>query len=253
MEVILTNEKEIFLIRGNGGFRFPRAGEVSYTPVGETFHYGADGADDEAVSAAVADAAVADGLTGAWVGLRETFAEAGGEIYRRAGKAAELHYWDKSSRYCPACGAETGRGGEIMKKCTGCGREFFPQVSPAIIVLVRRGEEALLVHARNFSRPFFGLVAGFVETGESLEECVVREVREETGLEIRDVRYFGSQPWPFPSQLMVGFTAEYVSGDVRFADRELTAGGFFTKENLPLIPGPPSIARRLIDAWLNEP
>lgn len=243
MEVILIKEKDIFLVREGDKMRFPHREEVEFEPSGETFHYGAD-----LMSAAV-DGVSLNGIDGEWIGLRDSYTEAGEEIYRKAGKAAELHHWDDSSRFCPACGAATVRASEIMKRCPDCGREIFPQVSPAVIVLVRRGEEALLVHARNFSRPFFGLVAGFVETGENLEECVAREVREETGLEIGNVRYFGSQAWPFPSQLMVGFTADYVSGEVRFADGELTAGGFFAKDNLPLIPGLPSIARRLIDAW----
>ncbi len=141
---------------------------------------------------------------------------------------------------------------DISRKCTVCGREDFPNLSPAILVLVKRGEKALLVHARNFTRPMFALVAGFVETGESLEECVMREVREETSLEINNIRYFGSQSWPFPSQLMIAFTADYSSGDIIFADEELTQGGWFDRENVPLLPTLPSLSRRLIDAWLNN-
>lgn len=156
------------------------------------------------------------------------------------------------SRYCGACGAPMRRSTEISKICTACGREVFAQVSPAIIVLVRRGREALLVHARNFSRPFFGLVAGFVETGESLEQCVRREVMEETSLRVKNIRYAGSQPWPYPNSLMLGFTADYESGELRFADGELSEGGFFSADNLPLLPTPPSIARRLIEEWIAE-
>lgn len=107
-----------------------------------------------------------------------------------------------------------------------------------------------MVHARNFTRPYFGLVAGFVETGESLEECVAREVWEETRLKVKNVRYAGSQPWPYPNSLMVGFTAEYDSGTLCFADGELTEGGFFTADNLPLLPPKPSIARSLIEQWI---
>lgn len=184
------------------------------------------------------------------VGLREAYPRmARQEDYRAAGKALELMHWDAGSRYCGSCGAPMARSSEISKKCTICGREVFAQVSPAIIVLVRRGREALLVHARNFSRPFFGLVAGFVETGESLEECVHREVMEETSLRIRNVRYAGSQAWPYPNSLMLGFTADYDSGELRFADGELTEGGFFSADNLPLLPTAPSIARRLIEEW----
>jgi len=124
------------------------------------------------------------------------------------------------------------------------------RVAPAIIVLIHRGDEVLLVHARNFKGNFYGLVAGFVETGETLEEAVHREVMEETGLTITNLRYFGSQPWPYPSGLMVGFTADYVSGDIHLQREELSRGAWFTKDNLPEIPEKLSIARQILDDWL---
>lgn len=190
------------------------------------------------------------------VELRESWRFLSEEHYRAAAKGAELLYWNRHTRYCQRCGAPLRRHTEISKICTGCGFEVFPAMAPCVIVLVTRGEgkeeEALLVHARNFRRPFFGLVAGFVETGESLEECVAREVMEETSLEIEDIRYFGSQSWPFPTQLMIGFTARWKSGEIRFADGELTEGGFFRRDSLPPLATPPSIARRLIDAWINN-
>ena len=105
------------------------------------------------------------------------------------------------------------------------------------------------MHAKNFRRDFYGLVAGFVETGETLEEAVKREVAEEVGLEITNIRYFASQPWPYPSGLMVGFTADYVSGEIKLQEDELSAGGWFSKNNLPEIPEKLSIARKLIDDW----
>lgn len=121
-----------------------------------------------------------------------------------------------------------------------------------MIVLIKKGDEVLLVHAKNFKTDFYGLVAGFVETGETLEEAVHREVLEETGLTIRHLKYFSSQPWPFPSGLMVGFTADYASGELSLQTTELSKGGWFTKDNLPQIPEKLSIARKLIDHWLNE-
>jgi NAD+ diphosphatase len=117
-------------------------------------------------------------------------------------------------------------------------------------VLVHRGDEALLVKAKNFKRNYHGLVAGFVETGESLEECVCREVREETGLAITNIRYFGSQPWPYPMGLMIGFHADYVSGEIALVDGELSEAAFFSRDNLPAIPDKMSMARMLIDDWL---
>ena len=152
---------------------------------------------------------------------------------------------------------------EISKRCTNCGKELWPQLATAVIVRVTRpsqssnlsspiSEEVLLVHANNFRRPYYGLVAGFVETGETLEEAVRREVREETVIEITNIRYFGLQPWPYPCGLMVGFTADYVSGDVHLQRSELSNGGWFTRDNMPPIPGKASIARRLIDDWLDK-
>ena len=109
-----------------------------------------------------------------------------------------------------------------------------------------------MVHARNFKGDYYGLVAGFVETGETLEECVEREVMEETGLRIRNIRYFASQAWPYPFGLMVGFTAEYESGTIKLQDSELSAGDFFHKDHLPNIPGKVSLARKLIDHWISK-
>ena len=141
---------------------------------------------------------------------------------------------------------------DISTRCEECGKEVWPSLPTASIVLVHRGDEVLLVHARNFRGNFFGLVAGFVETGESLEEAVHREVLEETGLTITNLRYFGSQPWPYPSGLMVGFHADYVSGEIKLQKEELAAGQWFTKDNLPEIPEKLSIARRIIDDWLSN-
>jgi NAD+ diphosphatase len=108
-----------------------------------------------------------------------------------------------------------------------------------------------MVRARNFRGTYYGLVAGFLEAGETLEECVHREVMEETGIRIKNLKYFGSQPWPYPSGVMIGFTAEYESGDIKLQDEELCAGAFFDRDNLPEIPRKMSLARTLIDDWIN--
>ena len=141
---------------------------------------------------------------------------------------------------------------DISKRCTSCGKEVWPQLATAIIVRIQRGDEILLVHAKNFATNFYGLVAGFVETGETLEEAVKREVMEETQLEITNLKYFASQPWPYPCGLMVGFTADYVSGDIRLQRSELSSGGWFRRDNLPTIPEKLSIARKLIDDWIKQ-
>ena len=172
--------------------------------------------------------------------------------YDQAGKAYEIVYWDQHSRFCPVCGTPTELKGPIMKKCPRCGNEMFPAVSPAVLVLIRKGEEILLVHARNFRGTFHGLVAGFLETGETLEQCVEREVWEETGLTIRNITYFGNQPWPYPSNLMIGFIADYAGGEIKLQDEELNSGSFFSKDNLPEIPHKLSLARKMIDWWLEN-
>ena len=139
---------------------------------------------------------------------------------------------------------------DISKRCINCGKEVWPSLATAIIVLIQRNDEVLLVHARNFKGDFYGLVAGFVETGETLEEAVHREVLEEIGITIENLNYFGSQPWPYPSGLMIGFTADYVSGNIHLQKEELSKGAWFTKDNLPNIPEKLSIARRMLDDWI---
>ena len=184
------------------------------------------------------------------MGLRASWDLLPQAAYDEAGKAFQLLYWDTHSRYCPVCGTPTEQTTPICKRCPRCGHELYPPIAPAIIVLIRKGEEILLVHARNFRGNFHGLVAGFIEVGETLEECVRREVREETGLEIKELRYFASQPWPYPSGLMIGFTATYAGGSLKLQAEELSTGAFFSKDNLPEIPRKLSLARKLIDAWL---
>ena len=183
-------------------------------------------------------------------GLRASFDFLPRNLYLKAGKGAEILYWDKSTKYCSVCGAPMKLHTDISKRCTNCGKEVWPLLATAVIVLVRRGEEILLVHAHNLRGNYYGLVAGFVETGETLEECVRRELMEETGVKVKGIRYFGSQPWPYPCGLMVGFYADYESGDLRLQRSEIAYGGWFGRDNLPDIPGKVSIARMLIDAWL---
>lgn len=139
---------------------------------------------------------------------------------------------------------------DISKRCTNCGKEVWPSLATAIIVLIHKDDEVLLVNAKTFRGDFYGLVSGFVETGETLEEAVHREVFEETGLTIDNIKYFGSQPWPYPSGLMVGYNADYVDGKLHLQRNELANGRWFTKDNLPTIPEKLSIARMIIDDWL---
>ncbi len=186
------------------------------------------------------------------VGLRASYDLLPHPHYLMAGKAAEILHWDETVRYCSACGSPLRLHTAISKLCPQCGKEVWPAISAAIIVRITRGDEILLVRARNFKGNFYGLVAGFLETGETLEECVCREVFEETGLKIKNIRYFGNQPWPYPSGQMIGFTAQYESGTIRLQDEELSSAAFFRYDALPEIPHKLSMARMLIDDWLDN-
>jgi NAD+ diphosphatase len=187
------------------------------------------------------------------VGLREGFALLGEAGFLAAGAATQVLEWATTHRYCGRCATPTERvPGERCMRCPACGLLSYPRIAPAVIVLVRRGAEALLARGARFPLPFFSTLAGFVEIGETLEDTVAREIREEVGIEVNDVRYFGSQPWPFPHSLMVGFTARWAGGDVRPDEKEILEAHWFRADALPSIPPRLSIARRLIDAWLDE-
>lgn len=185
--------------------------------------------------------------------VRAAWSTLGDERWAMLAKGVELANWDDAVRHCARCGAALRRHTQISKICPHCGLETFAPMYPCVMVLVEDEEgRALLVHAANFRGPFYGLVAGFVETGETLEECVVREVREETGLEVGDIRYVASQSWPFPAQLMIGFRARKMGGTLTGGDGELSDARFFTHEDLPELASMPSLARRLIEAWKSE-
>lgn len=189
-----------------------------------------------------------------WVELRASWNRLGDRKWQKAVRAQELYNFHAYNRYCGVCGALMERASDISLKCSSCHREIWPRLSPAMVVLVTRnaGNEALLVHAANFRHSdVHALVAGFVETGETLEECVAREVKEETSLGVSDIRYVESQSWPFPGQLMIGFTAKYKDGEIKLADGELTSAGWFTRDNHPPMPSQPSLSRRIIDMWLD--
>ena len=184
--------------------------------------------------------------------LRQSFFKLPLSHYLKAGKCREIVYWDKNTQYCGVCGNPMTMHTEISKQCTVCGKVVWPSLAVAVIILVHRGDEILMVQSRNFQGKYFGLVAGFVETGESVEEAAVREIREETGIEVKNLTYARSQPWPYPSVLMIGFTAEYASGDIRLQYSELAEGGWYHRDHLPQLPGEMGVARQMIEQWLLE-
>jgi NAD+ diphosphatase len=174
-------------------------------------------------------------------------------FFRTAQAAVHLVEWDETTRYCSRCRGELRLRKDIRgKECPDCKRLEFPRISPAIIVLIERGDKTLLARAARFTEPFYSVLAGFVEPGESLEEAVHREIKEEVGIEVKDIRYFGSQPWPFPDSLMIGFTAVHARGEIRIDGEEIVEAGWFHVHNLPRIPGRISIARQLIDWFLEK-
>lgn len=165
-----------------------------------------------------------------------------------AGLAKQVLHWEKQNRHCPHCGTRTTEiAASWGKRCTACNSEHYPHIHPCAIVLVKRGHELLLTRKAEWPAGRYSLVAGFLDFGESLEECAIREVREETGIEICNVRYVGSQNWPFPAQLMAGFVAEYAAGDIRVDPHELEDARWFPVDALPNLPARRSIARWIIE------
>lgn len=186
-------------------------------------------------------------------GLRATWGLLDEPLFRMAGRAVQLVDWDRTHRFCGACATPTHvREGERARECPACGLIAYPRLSPAVIMLVRDGDRLLLGRHAGLAPGMYSTLAGFVEPGESLEEAVAREVREETGVEVRGVRYFGSQPWPFPNSLMIGFTAEYAGGELAVDRAELEDAAWFEPDALPSVPPKLSIARQLIDAFRAE-
>jgi len=184
-------------------------------------------------------------------GLRQVYGRLDENLFWIAARAVQIIDWDRTHRFCGRCGIELKmKTTERAKECPQCGLLHFPRLAPAIIVLVERGNELLLARSRHFLPGMYSVLAGFVEPGESLEEAVVREVKEEVGMDVKDIKYFGSQPWPFPHSLMIGFTATYAGGQISLDDSEIEEAGWFTADNLPRIPGKISIARKLIDGFL---
>ena len=192
-----------------------------------------------------------------FAGLRQLFNRLLTDHLWLAGRAVQIIDWDRTHQFCSRCATPNEiLDHERAKKCPNCGLTTYPRISPAIIVRVDREIDGVphLLLARNgrWRRGWYSVLAGFVEPGETLEQCVHREVFEETGIRLKNVRYFGSQPWPFPNSLMVGFTAEYASGDIVLEEEELDDANWFTMDSLPNLPSSMSIARRLVDAFIEE-
>ena len=189
----------------------------------------------------------------AWEGLRPLFSVLDDDHFALAGRALQLLQWDRDHQFCGRCGTPTqAKREERVRVCPACKLSAYPRVAPAVMALVHRGNEILLARSPHFPAGMYSALAGFVEPGESLEQCLAREVAEEVGVRIGSSRYFASQPWPFPHSLMIAFVCEWASGEIRPQAGEIEEANWFDLLHLPKLPSKISIARRLIDAVCQE-
>ena len=189
----------------------------------------------------------------AWQGLRALYGRLDDSLFALAGRALQFVDWDRTHQFCGRCATPMRhRGGERARECPACGLIAYPRIAPAVMCLVRRGQEILLARSPHFPPGMYSALAGFVEPGESLEQCLAREVLEETGIAIANPRYFASQPWPFPHSLMIAFVADYAGGEITPAPDEIDDAQWFALDALPKLPNRISIARRLIDGVMAE-
>ncbi|MBU3114206.1 NAD(+) diphosphatase [Clostridium lacusfryxellense] len=175
------------------------------------------------------------------------------DMFWIGGRAIQIVNWNNNHIYCGRCGTLTQNvDGERSKKCPKCGLANYPRISPAIIVAVVNEDKLLLAHNTQFPKDLYSVVSGFVEVGETFEECVVREVHEETGINVKNIKYFGNQPWPFPNSIMIGYTAEYESGEIKVDGNEISHANWYSANNMPLTPDGISIAKKLINWFIKK-
>jgi NAD+ diphosphatase len=188
-----------------------------------------------------------------WLGLRQFMLQDDDDTYHMLSYATQVGTWAREHRFCGSCGTPNVQiPGERAMYCQSCELRNYPRLSPSMIVLLSRGDEVLLARSPRFVPGVYSTLAGFVEPGETVEHCVAREVREEVGLEVRNIRYLGSQPWPFPHSLMFGFHAEYAGGELRLQEDEIEDAQWFNVRQLPPLPASRSIARYLIDSYVAQ-
>lgn len=179
--------------------------------------------------------------------IRQFFAENDEQLVFQASRAKALANWRKSTQYCCTCGAKLVPSTAFTaRECPDCKKIHFPRIEPCVIVLVSKGDKILLARHVQRNQDIYACIAGFIEGGESAEHAVERELQEEIGIKVKNIRYRGSQSWPFPDQLMLGFTAEYESGEINLQKDEISDAQWFDRNNCPASPNPGSIAYRLI-------
>lgn len=198
---------------------------------------------------------IPDGITflkeGLFYGVRELFGLIPDDELAIAGLAAQIIHYDQTTRFCGRCGTATVPSQiERAKICPSCSQIIYPRLSPAIIVLIQNKNAILMIRGSNAPSGRYGLIAGFVEPCETIEQAVHREVREETGITIKNIRYCASEPWPFPDSLMLGFIADYDDGEVSPDGKEIKTAEWFDRDQLPELPPRFGITRTLIDEWI---
>ncbi len=199
----------------------------------------------------VSDAFEPDGYS--WDGLRALMGLINPAMFELASRALQVVNWDRDHKFCGRCGGETlQHAQERAKVCSSCGVDYYPRLSPCAITVITRGDECLLAHNAQFPPGMFSALAGFIEAGESVEATLRREVMEEVGLKVGKLEYFNSQSWPFPSQLMLGFHAEYESGDICVDGEEITEANWDRFDQLPFVPLVSTLSGQLIDAFVKR-
>lgn len=242
------------LVREDGGTVVTPLAEdaaVFGLPVEEPLYLGTWEGVPSYTALAKADAEAPEGY--AFTGLRALYGSLSDGLFHLAGRAYQIAEWNAAHRFCGRCGTPMDHSDtERSKKCLSCGLTSYPPVSPAVITAIFREGRILLAHAKHFQNNMHSLIAGFVEPGETLEDAVRREIREEVGLQVRNIRYFGSQQWPFPNSLMIGFMADYESGEITVDGEEIVFADWFEPDRLPVLPHEISIARKMIDWYVEQ-
>lgn len=186
------------------------------------------------------------------INLSKLYSSVEDDLFWAAGRAYNIINWHRTHLFCGKCGASTQqKSDELAKVCPNCGLIVYPAMAPAIIVAIIKGNKILLARNKQKAYQHYSVLAGFVEPGETLHDCVKREIVEEVGIKVKNISYFGSQPWPFPNSLMIAFTAEYESGEIKVDGKEISDAGWFAKDELPIIPGSISVSWHLIE-WFKQ-
>jgi len=248
-EWVLVQDQRLIVLADDEGFRLPSgAAPAAFDGLlGEPFWLGRRRGTECWVAALPKGAPIPEGYRAETL-IPMQGARLPDDLLSLGGMAMQALWWESTSGYCPRCGERMERlPGEWGKRCSRCRYEHYPHLHPAVIVLVRDGDRCLLARKAGWAPNRYALVAGFVDNGESLEGAVAREVKEEVGLDVTDIRYVGSQNWPFPSQLMVGFVATYAGGDIAIDREELEDARWFPRSALPDLPSRHSISRFIID------